>query len=1006
GSGDTVFNLDSDTNIQYALSGTSGAITYLTGSYGSGATLAAAASLTGLSLDLSTNVTADAGGNGITGLLLTIPNGGAGTTYGIDIQGASDNGVRIAGATTDITTGTNEALTITANGTGDITLAGDSDTDVIFSGGTTDITTGTNEALTIQPAGTGDTIFNIDADTNLQITATAAPTVDMVSLTNGSFGTTTNNVDALGINIATTSDGGADTNYGISVTIDNTAQDANDTIGGLTVIGAANTVSSTTQRYIDINAPSGNTNGTVVGVYIGSIGTPGAASEYGIRFGSGWDEDLVSTSGNLNISATSTGDIVFDTDADTDVRVTSSAGDTLLKVFRPNDITTSAFLRFDQDTAGGKEWDIGLFANDSGGDLYIQGYDDTAVQTRLVIDRPTGNVSIGGDTSPESLLDLEFATAGGLAFTIENGTTNLLGARYTAANFGLALNAGAFIDRNSTIQEEFYKVQNGGTADTSGVAGAGVGDGGGWGFYEGGGTPDCNIFNLGDVANGILRILSQTSADNGCLVMVDSAANNAQLILDADFLPVLLMKVSATVTGVNNVLFAGMADATDGANTDPANFIGFTNNGGSTWTGRTTSASTSTNVACTGNAISTVDGVYALLMVEVRSTTNVRFFVDPNTSDGISFSECGSGSSTNIPTAALAPELIYQVRTGGTDTTRLDVDFFRAWQDDTLAEGTASALDLRQVEMDLTGRSSIAQFFPADNPHLPEGNLVSLYDADGSVKVRLTEKAADPNMVGIVVRDPGLDIANNTFDGVRVAIGGRALVRVSAENGAVAIGDYLTSSSTPGVAIKATGKGMVIGKALSAFARSSELGALGLIPVFINLTYYDPASATVVQGSDAGGLFANLNASGLTTLERLVVTGPTVLQDTLIVYGTATFEKEVSVKGVLTVGTEAEPKGVTLYDTVTREPYCIMITQGEFAKHRGLCGTVEHQEEVDLPTPQATPTQVAVPPVISISDKEENAVEPPQAFPTTTPESTGEPESIPPPLDVEAASLN
>ncbi|MBI4128326.1 MAG: hypothetical protein HY459_04660, partial [Parcubacteria group bacterium] len=330
GSSDTTFSLDSDTNLQYVLSGTSGAITYLTGSYTGAQTLAAAASLTGLSLDLSTNVTADAGGNAITGLLLTVPNGGAGTTYGIDIAGASDNGIRIggattdittgtnedltllangsgvivlndsakinstntlefgagvggkeanagkigyqaftadsldiigagsaspnrkvtifdkltvnngiaigegagttgarisptsgneliinrasgadtiwfgeaadsgvytfrgtggitiSGATTDITTGTNEALTITANGTGDITLAGDTDTDVIFSGGTTDITTGTNEALTIVPNGSGDTVFNLDSDTNIQYALSG--TSGAITYLTGSYG--------------------------------------------------------------------------------------------------------------------------------------------------------------------------------------------------------------------------------------------------------------------------------------------------------------------------------------------------------------------------------------------------------------------------------------------------------------------------------------------------------------------------------------------------------------------------------------------------------------------------------------------------------------------------------------------------------------------------------------------------------------------------------------------------------------------------------------------------
>src|SRR6185436_12449464 len=100
--GDTVFTLDSDTQAKFNFTSTATA-SYITAAYGSGATLAAAAALTGATIDLNTNVTLDGGGNSLTALVLNVSNGGAGTTYGLDIQGAADNGIRIS-STTDITT--------------------------------------------------------------------------------------------------------------------------------------------------------------------------------------------------------------------------------------------------------------------------------------------------------------------------------------------------------------------------------------------------------------------------------------------------------------------------------------------------------------------------------------------------------------------------------------------------------------------------------------------------------------------------------------------------------------------------------------------------------------------------------------------------------------------------------------------------------------------------------------------------------------------------------------
>ena len=86
----------------------------------------------------------------------------------------------------------------------------------------------------------------------------------------------------------------------------------------------------------------------------------------------------------------------------------------------------------------------------------------------------------------------------------------------------------------------------------------------------------------------------------------------------------------------------------------------------------------------------------------------------------------------------------------------------------------------------------------------------------------------DSRVIGIVSTNPGLVAGNGGIDvshtdDVMVALVGRVPVRVSTEGGEIKPGDRLTSSSLPGVAMKATTSGMTIGVALETFNGSEEL---------------------------------------------------------------------------------------------------------------------------------------------------------------------------------------
>ncbi|MBI4033128.1 MAG: hypothetical protein HY377_01255 [Candidatus Blackburnbacteria bacterium] len=93
-----------------------------------------------------------------------------------------------------------------------------------------------------------------------------------------------------------------------------------------------------------------------------------------------------------------------------------------------------------------------------------------------------------------------------------------------------------------------------------------------------------------------------------------------------------------------------------------------------------------------------------------------------------------------------------------------------------------------------------------------------------------------------------------------VALVGRVPIKVTLENGPIQKGDYLTTSSTSGVGMKATRAGRVIGMALESFATDG----IGEIIVFVNPHFYDPdvylagdGSLIIAnQGTESDPLFA------------------------------------------------------------------------------------------------------------------------------------------------------
>ncbi len=316
-------------------------------------------------------------------------------------------------------------------------------------------------------------------------------------------------------------------------------------------------------------------------------------------------------------------------------------------------------------------------------------------------------LSVEGETVARGGLTIVSTGTGNIPLQINNTTTgiNLLQVKDLNTNFGSAVTGGAFIGRNSYFGEEFNNYR--GTAATADcIQGRGdFGDPGtaacttGTGELTldvtttGGGTN--SVSSVADTVNGIESI-GATSAIGGTSVAEEylgsATINDAQRNWQLGNLPVMTFKFKPSVAAAGQSFYLGLTDQdTPAISTATANGVWFSNCSTAAATPTcdgtlrgvvANGAGTVTTVSC--GAVSTTKYTYG--RIEVRSATDIHFFVDLDVSDGIVETECGSGITTNIPTGTTAMTLFAKAADGNSaaETTTLLVDYMRAWQDDNL----------------------------------------------------------------------------------------------------------------------------------------------------------------------------------------------------------------------------------------------------------------------------------------------------------------------------------
>jgi hypothetical protein len=283
-----------------------------------------------------------------------------------------------------------------------------------------------------------------------------------------------------------------------------------------------------------------------------------------------------------------------------------------------------------------------------------------------------------------------------------------------------------------------------------------------------------------------------------------------------------------------------------------------------------------------------------------------------------------------------------------------------------------------------------AENFPTKDESIVAGEIVAVDSDNGSHVIR----AASGSMpLGIVSTNPaalivgsalltGSDAAEHHQGQVPVALAGRVPVKISAEGGFVKAGDHLALSRLkPGYAMKATGPGMTVGIALESSDALSET-----IMVFVNLAYWAPET-------NAGGESSSMSDGWLSLLRKKFEDFFNIIFDNGIIK---------TVKGIFK-SVELD-QGATIFDRVTKEPYCVTVENGAVVPHKGKCDEMEPTPRPAAPVPSPevltespTPSSDAMPVIPEVSTVPDSA--PAASEASATPEEVyTAPEPVAPPV--------
>ncbi|MDD3783906.1 MAG: hypothetical protein PHY37_02825, partial [Candidatus Portnoybacteria bacterium] len=250
--------------------------------------------------------------------------------------------------------------------------------------------------------------------------------------------------------------------------------------------------------------------------------------------------------------------------------------------------------------------------------------------------------------------------------------------------------------------------------------------------------------------------------------------------------------------------------------------------------------------------------------------------------------------------------------------------------------GTSSSLPpyLTMVFCKKNAGADVAEWTQTKEQYEP-GTIVSL-DQTANERVEMSAKAYDSSVIGIISTQPGWTVGYESSNTQPLALSGRVPVKVSSINGQVKIGDSITTSSIPGIGMKATQSGQIIGKAMSNFddnstsedcvdPLTSATFKCGEIVVFVNLSWY---GGEVVEKID------NIFNMNNTSQETMVLS----IDD----LGVLNIDATTSISQDLYVGNKLYVDGMDVKDEIEKLKLAI--------NSQGTIGTIIETSNPILPT--------------------------------------------------------
>jgi len=238
-----------------------------------------------------------------------------------------------------------------------------------------------------------------------------------------------------------------------------------------------------------------------------------------------------------------------------------------------------------------------------------------------------------------------------------------------------------------------------------------------------------------------------------------------------------------------------------------------------------------------------------------------------------------------------------------------------------------------------------AEYFATDNQDLTSGELVCS-DTNKSNAVKRCDRKNMSTLVGIISTHPSV-IGNSSSDRDKdsnykvVALLGQVPGFVNTENGEIRVGDYLTTSSKSGVAMKTTDSGKVIGTALENYNSSG----VGSIKILVNPQWYFGSLA------DQAISYDNQNYP-VAQDETLLDDFTKIIRNSLAKLGLGIKDGVASIKGIFT-------------DKITTKELCVDDTCIDSTQLKKL---LENNQPISPLPPPDTSGNLGSPPTDTVTD--------------------------------------